>query len=204
MRAGADLRLVGGAACLLLLAATAACRSTRDGERPPFREVSPAVAYEIIRDSPDVLILDLRTPAEFLGDTGHVYRAQNIPLERLPFLLKELSPYRDETFLVYCDDGDCAEEGMAVLLSSGFSDAVLIDGGIDAWIRDGFRTVLPAEIAGRHRGDGDEDTHVPIPVEQEPPSGQPAQAEDSGGLLDPEPPEGEVPQSPETAEPPPP
>jgi hypothetical protein len=34
---------------------------------------------------------------------------------------------------------------MAILVSSGFENAILIDGGIDGWIRDGFRTVLPAE-----------------------------------------------------------
>ena len=162
------LRAAACAAGLLLLAAAGACRSTR-GERPPFRVVSPAVAYEIVRDSPDVLILDLRTPAEFLGDTGHVYRAKNIPLERLSFRLDELSLYRDDTFLVYCREDGCGEEGMAILLSSGFSDAVLIDGGIDRWIRDGFRTVLPAAIAGQRRGDADDGTPAPIPVEEEEP-----------------------------------
>ena len=34
---------------------------------------------------------------------------------------------------------------MAVLVSSGFDNAILIDGGIDGWIRDGFRTVLPVD-----------------------------------------------------------
>jgi rhodanese-related sulfurtransferase len=34
---------------------------------------------------------------------------------------------------------------MAVLVASGFEDAVLIDGGIDRWIRDGFKTVLTIE-----------------------------------------------------------
>lgn len=183
---------------LILLAGAAGCRSSRGGDRPPFRKVSPAVAYEMIRDSPDVLILDLRTPAEFLGDTGHVYRAQNVPLDRLSYGLRELSPYRGDTFLVYCREDECGAEGMAVLLSSGFSDAVLIDGGIDAWIRDGFRTVLPAALAGQRPlpVGADEEGPAPIPVDEEPASGQPAPSEDSGGLIDPEPPE--------TADPPPP
>lgn len=127
---------------LLLLAG---CRSLRKRERPPFRKVSPSVAFEILRDSPDVLILDLRTRNEFLGDTGHIYRARNIPLERLPDRMPEIDAFRDDTFLVYCRSGDtCGEEGMAILVSSGFENAILIDGGIDGWIRYGFRTVLPA------------------------------------------------------------
>lgn len=121
------------------------CRAFRNRERPPFRKVSPPIAFEILRDSPDVLILDLRTRKEFLGDTGHIYRARNIPLERLPDRMLEIAPFRDDTFLVYCREGDtCGEEGMAILVSSGFENPILIEDGIDGWIRFGFRTVLPA------------------------------------------------------------
>ena len=136
------LLLLGLVSSFVLLSG---CRAFRNRERPPFRKVSPPIAFEILRDSPDVLILDLRTRAEFLGDTGHIYRARNIPLERLPDRMLEIAPFRDDTFLVYCREGDsCGEEGMAILVSSGFENAILIEDGIDGWIRFGFRTVLPA------------------------------------------------------------
>lgn len=129
---------------LLMLALLAGCRSFRNRERPPFRKVSAPVAFEILRDNPEILIVDLRTRREFLGDTGHLYRAMNIPLERLPLRLLEISAYQDDTFLVYCREGDsCGEEGMKILISSGFENAILVDGGIDGWIREGFKTVLP-------------------------------------------------------------
>lgn len=131
---------------LLGLLLLTGCRMFRRRERPPFRKISPAVAFEVLRDSPDVLVLDLRSRQEFLGDTGHIFRARNIPLERLSERLLEIAPFRDDTFLVYCRGNDtCGEEGMAVLVSSGFENAMLIDGGIDGWIRYGFRTVLPED-----------------------------------------------------------
>jgi rhodanese-related sulfurtransferase len=133
----------------LVLLTASACRSWRNRERPPFRKVSPSVAFEILRDTPDTPILDLRPAEAYLGDTGHLRNARSLPLSRLPFRLGEISAYRDETFLVYCDTPDCAEEGMAVLISSGFENAILIDGGIDGWINSGFRTLLPQEVAGR-------------------------------------------------------
>lgn len=140
-------------ACLLLgavaLAGVVSCRTWRDRERPPFRKVSPSVAFEILRDTPDTPILDLRTPQAFEGDAGHLRNARNFPLSRLPFRLGEISAYRDETFLVYCDTAACGEEGMAVLISSGFENAILMDEGIDGWIRAGFRTQLPQDAAGR-------------------------------------------------------
>jgi rhodanese-related sulfurtransferase len=121
------------------------CRAFRNRERPPFRKITPPVAFEVLRDNPEILILDLRTREEFLSDTGHIYSARNIPLERLPDRMLEIAPFRDDTFLVYCrEDDSCGEEGMAILISSGFDNAILIDGGIDGWIRYGFRTVLPA------------------------------------------------------------
>jgi rhodanese-related sulfurtransferase len=143
------LGLLGGQ--LLLVG----CRLFRRRERPPFRKVSPPVAFEVLRDSPDVLTLDLRTRKEFLGDTGHIFRARNIPLGRLSERLSEIAPFRDDTFLVYCrGDDSCGEEGMAILVSSGFENAILIDGGIDGWIRYGFRTVLPDDAAGGAQAGG--------------------------------------------------
>lgn len=145
------LLLVGGAALISL----AGCRSSRgkgqaESERPLYRKVSPPVAFEIIRDTPETLILDLRTGDEYLGETGHLRRALNLPLEQLPFRLLEISAWRQETVLVYCRGNDpCGEEGMAVLVSSGFENAMLIDGGIDGWIEEGFKTELPAGLAGQ-------------------------------------------------------
>jgi rhodanese-related sulfurtransferase len=147
-------RTVPLALVTLLLVALPGCRTVRRrmaehaAHRPPYAKVSAPIAYEIIRDSPDLLILDLRSPQAFNSDTGHIFRASNIPLDRLPYRLLEISAFRDDTFLVYCDTRTCAEEGMAVLTSSGFADAILMDGGIDSWIEKGFRTVLPSDAAG--------------------------------------------------------
>jgi rhodanese-related sulfurtransferase len=122
----------------------------RQANRPPYRKLSPPVAYELIRDNPGMLILDLRKPEEFDGPTGHVRGSTNIPLERLPYRMLEISTYREETFLVYCRRaGECSQQAMGILLSSGFENAILMEGGIDSWIRAGFRTVLPQSALGK-------------------------------------------------------
>lgn len=143
-------------ALLLVLPALAGCSLfRRQGDRPSYRKLTPPVAYEMMRDSPDMLIIDLRSAAAFNSETGHVRRAHNIPLERLPYRLLEISMFRDETFIVYCDIPACAAEGMNILISSGFENAVLMDGGIDGWIKGGFKTVLPTEAAGRTGAEGE-------------------------------------------------
>jgi rhodanese-related sulfurtransferase len=107
--------------------------------------VRPAVAYEIVRDSPDILILDLRPPQEFRGPQGHIKGAINIEADRLRRLLLEISAYRDQTFLVYCADASCGQEAMDFLMASGYRDAILIAGGFAAWVEEGFDTVLAGE-----------------------------------------------------------
>lgn len=127
----------------------AGCSLFRRGERPPYRKLSPPVAFEMIRDNPEMLILDLRRPEEYNGETGHLRRARNLPLDRLPYRLLEINAFRDDTVLVYCGSEECGDRGMQVLKASGFEDAVLMDGGIDGWIREGFKTVLPREALGK-------------------------------------------------------
>ena len=143
-------RCLAGVLPLTVLLLLSGCRSLRrDGERPLFRKVSPPVAFEILRDSPWILVVDLRSSDAFNSDTGHLSQAYNIPVDRLPFRLGEISTWRDETFLVYCDTARCAEEGMSILVTSGFENAILMDGGIDAWIARGFKTALPQTVVGQ-------------------------------------------------------
>jgi rhodanese-related sulfurtransferase len=132
---------------LLLLGGCSYFHRSR-GKVDPYRKLGPPVAYELIRDNPEMLVIDLRTPQEFNGETGHLRKALNIPVDRLPYRLLELSAYREETFLVYCRADPCGAEGVADLRSSGFENVILMDGGIEAWIRLGFKTVLPAGTAG--------------------------------------------------------
>jgi len=128
----------------------AGCSYFRRGRKTdPYRKLSPPVAYELIRDNPEMLVLDLRTPQEYNGETGHLQRATNIPLDRLPYHLLEINAYREETFLVYCRADPCGADGVTNLRSSGFENVMLMEGGIDAWIRAGFKTVLPQAAAGR-------------------------------------------------------
>jgi rhodanese-related sulfurtransferase len=135
---------------VLLLPLLAGCSLfRRSGKRPPFRKLNPAIAYELIRDNPGMLILDLRPPQEYNGETGHIRQAQNVPLARLRSRLKDIVRFRDDTLLVYCGAGDCGPQGMDILLANGFDNAVLMEGGIDAWIREGFKTVLPTTVVGQ-------------------------------------------------------
>jgi len=110
--------------------------------------MTPGVAYEIMRDNPGMMVLDLRPAVEYNGRTGHIRGAQNIPLNRLPYRLGGIYTLRDETILVYCGTRECGEQGMRLLRASGFDATILLEGGIEKWIQGGFKTVLPANLVG--------------------------------------------------------
>ncbi|MFL6233785.1 MAG: rhodanese-like domain-containing protein [Thermoanaerobaculia bacterium] len=132
---------------LLALACGGCSLLRRRGPRPLYKKLSAPVAYEMMRDSPQMLVVDLRLPQQYNGQTGHVREAKNIPVSRLPYRLLEILPFREETIFLYCDTDECTEQGAKILAASGFESIVGMVGGIDQWIRDGFKTVLPARIA---------------------------------------------------------
>ncbi len=106
-----------------------------------INRVRPAVAFEIQRDSPDVLILDLRRAQDFDGPLGHIEGAVNIPLAELGGRLAGLQGQGRTAFLVYCHDDACGAQGMRLLEDHGFPYGFLIEGGLEAWIAAGFETV---------------------------------------------------------------
>lgn len=134
-------------ALLLLVTLAPGCRSAGPGaegegrQGRAFSKVRPPVAFEMLRDNPGIAVVDLRPRFEFTGPVGHVRGARNVPLDELPERLDELSPLKERTFLVYCGHDGCGEEGVEILLEAGYREAILMDGGIDAWVMDGFGTV---------------------------------------------------------------
>ena len=95
----------------------------------------------MLRDNPHLLVLDVRMPEEFHGPLGHLFGAVNIPVDQLEARLGGMPRLAREPLLVYCSRGPCGAEAMQHLKAAGFSLAVLLEGGIEAWIDGGFGTL---------------------------------------------------------------
>lgn len=131
-----------GAPALAVVALLAAggCRTLFEGGTERFA-VKPGVAFSMLRDAPYLPIIDLRTAEEFHGPLGHMAGARSIPLGELEEHRTELRAYRGSTVLAYCRATDCGREAFERLSSYGIDDPVFLDGGLEAWIADGFGTV---------------------------------------------------------------
>jgi rhodanese-related sulfurtransferase len=127
---------------LLILCALGACRTVGVSMTPGgYAEVSPTVANEMILDSRQVVILDVRSASAFRGPEGYIAGALSVPFESIEGQLPELLPYQKDTVLVY-GEGDADGPVAAKLLTvAGFRNVVHISGGLKAWIERGYRTV---------------------------------------------------------------
>jgi uncharacterized membrane protein YdjX (TVP38/TMEM64 family)/rhodanese-related sulfurtransferase len=89
----------------------------------------------------DVLLLDVRTAAEFTGDLGHIAQARNVPLEELPERLVELEGRKRRPVRLICRTDRRSAQAARLLAEAGFSDAQVIRGGMTAWRAHGWAVV---------------------------------------------------------------
>ncbi len=81
----------------------------------------------------DVLMLDVRPAAEFVGEQGHIAGARNIPLDELAGRLAELEGFRQRPIRLLCSTDRRSAQAARLLAEAGFGDAQVIQGGMTAW-----------------------------------------------------------------------
>lgn len=111
--------------------ATAPNRSTDSslaGIKPGISEVTPAEARPAIEAAYSQFI-DVRTPEEYAE--GHAYRTRNLPLETLADNLDKIE--KREPVYIICRTDNRSREAAEVLLKAGFSRAIVVTGGTEAW-----------------------------------------------------------------------
>jgi rhodanese-related sulfurtransferase len=128
---------------LIVVLLLASCRSTVGVSRTSggFAEVAPTVANEMIIDSSQIVVLDVRPAEAYLGPDGHIAGALSAPFATIERQLPELLPYQNQTVLVYGEDSTDGAIAAKLLAVAGFRNVVHIEGGIRRWIERGYRTV---------------------------------------------------------------
>jgi rhodanese-related sulfurtransferase len=83
------------------------------------------------RKDPDVVVLDVRTAAEFAA--GHVPGARNVSHDELPTRLDELVALRDKPVVLYCRSGRRTQIAEDILRDAGFTKLLHLEGDWLAW-----------------------------------------------------------------------
>ena len=86
----------------------------------------------------DLLVLDVRTAADFVGEQGHIAGATNIPLEALEARLDELTADLERPIALVCRTDRRSAKAAALLARCGFADVHVVQGGMTAWLGNGW------------------------------------------------------------------
>lgn len=84
------------------------------------------------------LLLDVRTPEEFHGESGHIPGALNIPLQELERRLEELVPHDETPIAIICRTDVRSNKAALLLAKNGFSHLHVVRGGMSAWNERGY------------------------------------------------------------------
>jgi rhodanese-related sulfurtransferase len=106
-------------------------------EDTPYGDVSVEQAWGLIQSKPDLVVLDVRTVAEY--EEGHISGALNIPVQELEERLSELDSSVE--YLVYCRTGNRSSVAVQVLMAGGFDRVYHMSRGITAWVDAGYPVV---------------------------------------------------------------
>ena len=106
-----------------------------------IEDITAQEGFALIQENegnPDFIIVDVRTPEEFVN--GHLEDAINLNINSEDFLdeLQELD--KDKTYLIYCRSGSRSAQAVAVMEELGYKE-VYDMGGIMDWTAEGFPIV---------------------------------------------------------------
>ncbi len=120
-----------------------AAETTNNEAAAPATYVTVTVkeAYQQLVDSPDAIIVDVRNPDEWAA-TGVPKVPQGVELIPLPEF-QQRAPQelpKDKTIYIICNSGNRSRVASEMLIGLGYRSVVNIDGGIQAWMREGLET----------------------------------------------------------------
>jgi adenylyltransferase/sulfurtransferase len=108
------------------------CSDSQPASAAEELSVVPKDVDAWLREGRKITLLDVRTPVEvgICRLPGSIF----VPLQELPERLGELDA--DRRLVVYCHHGIRSAQAVAFLRGRGFSRAMNLSGGIEAWARE--------------------------------------------------------------------
>jgi len=86
----------------------------------------------------DILLLDVRTSDDYVGEQGHVKGSVLIPLEELEKRLSEIENFQEKNVMTICRTDRRSAKAAQILTKHGFADVHVISNGMTAWNEAGY------------------------------------------------------------------
>jgi rhodanese-related sulfurtransferase len=98
---------------------------------PHFPNVTDVEPAEVLENSAQFKLIDVRETDEYIGELGHVNNAELIVLNTIPEKIDSLP--KNETIIFICRSGGRSAQATAFALSKGFKEVYNMRGGMLAW-----------------------------------------------------------------------
>jgi uncharacterized membrane protein YdjX (TVP38/TMEM64 family) len=89
-------------------------------------------------ENEEILLLDVRTAEDYVGEQGHIENSTLVPLEELQQRLDELSDYLEKTIVTICRTDRKSVKAAELLAQNGFADVHVVRMGMTDWIKQGY------------------------------------------------------------------
>lgn len=90
--------------------------------------VSGTEAAKLIRETKDLIVLDVRTKGEYT--TGHINGSKLMPVNEIPSRVSELEKFRGKPILVHCASGGRSPKAVTILLKNKFGPIYHMNHGL--------------------------------------------------------------------------
>ncbi len=110
--------------------------STLSMAQTGIQNLSAQEAGQLARTSKDLVVLDVRTPAEF--QSGHIKNALNVDYKAPDFEQQLAKLDKTKPYLVHCAVGGRSTKTLPLLQKLGFKNVRHLDGGIQSWQQAGL------------------------------------------------------------------
>ncbi len=96
--------------------------------------------YELIQKDTNLVLIDVRTPAEYIGELGHIQGAELRPLQEIENWVQEIEPLKqsDRKIVLICRSGNRSRVAAEFLQKNGFRHLINMVGGMRAWNQKGY------------------------------------------------------------------
>jgi|CXWL01.1.fsa_nt_gi glyoxylase-like metal-dependent hydrolase (beta-lactamase superfamily II)/rhodanese-related sulfurtransferase len=112
------------------------------GDKPmtSVTQITPDAVRALLASKTPVRVIDVREPAEWVGELGHVAGAKLFPLGQLSREPLKAAPSPEETVITICKAGGRSSSAAMILVAAGFKDVRSMTGGMTAWNAAGYPT----------------------------------------------------------------
>ena len=96
--------------------------------------------YELMQQDTNYVLIDVRTPAEYIGELGHIPGAELRPLQEIQNWVQEIESLKnsDKMIVLVCRSGNRSRKAAEFLQEKGFQNLINVMGGMRAWNQKGY------------------------------------------------------------------